>query len=62
MFEVSFNDMLKCYESNEDFKSYVDKCVNTYGNDVDYVLRQPIVSQYYQYLNKVGDYDERKPH
>ena len=62
MSDIVFNDLLKCYETNDDFKKYVDKCVKTYGRDVDYVLRQVITKQYYQYLNKVGEYDETKPH
>lgn len=55
------NDLIKCYNENKDFKDYVDKCVKTYGKDVDHMLRQPITDQYYQYLNKIGDYDEHKP-
>ena len=60
MLKSSFNDMLKCYETNDDFREYVDKCVKTYGNDINHVLKQPITEQYYQYLNKIGDYDETK--
>ena len=61
MFKVSFNDMLKCYETNKDFKQYVDACVKTYGKDVNHMLQQRITEQYYQYVNKIGDYDETKP-
>ena len=59
--DIPFNDLLKCYETNDDFKRYVDSCVRTYGRDVSYVLQQPITKQYYQYLNKIGEYDETKP-
>ena len=57
---IDINDMRKCYDTNEDFKTYVDKCVKTYGGNVDYVLQQTITQQYYQYINKIGEYDEHK--
>lgn len=62
MDKIDMNDLIKCYESNPDFKSYVDKCVQTYGHDIDYVLHQPITQEYYMYLNKIGAYDETKSH
>ena len=59
---VTIEDMKKCYDSNDDFKQYVDKCSRTYNCTIEDILQRPITSQYYQYLNKVGDYDERKSH
>lgn len=46
------NEMLKFYNENKDFKEYVDKCVKTYGKDVDYMLSTPIAKEYYEYLRK----------
>ena len=43
-------ELRKFYEVNEDFKEYVDKCVKTYGKDVDYMLRTPIAYEYYKQL------------
>lgn len=57
---ITFNDLFKFYNDNADFKSYVDKCIKTYGGDIPYVLAQPITKEYYCYLNKIGDYDEHK--
>ena len=49
---VDKNEMLKYYESNSDFKRYVDECVKTYGKDVDHMLQQGITEQYYLYLKE----------
>lgn len=43
-------ELRKFYEVNEDFKDYVDKCVKTYGKDVDFMLRTPIAYEYYKQL------------
>lgn len=48
------NEMLKFYNENEDFKNYIDKCVKTYGKDVDHMLEQGITEQYYLSLQKNG--------
>lgn len=48
------NEMIKFYETNKDFKRYVDKCVKTYGKDVHYMLQQGITEQYYLSLQKDG--------
>ena len=45
-------ELRKFYEVNEDFKNYVDKCVKTYGKDVDYMLRTPIAYEYYKQLKE----------
>ena len=53
---TDINEMLLYYESNKDFKRYVDECVKTYGKDVRHMLEQPITREYYQYLK-----DNEKP-
>lgn len=45
-----FNELYKFYLKNEDFKDYIDKCVKTYGKDVDFMLRTPIAYEYYKQL------------
>ena len=50
------NKLIKCYDTNEDFKTYIDKCVKTYGKDVDYMLDTPTAQQYYLYITKQGEY------
>lgn len=45
-------ELRKFYEVNEDFKDYVDKCVKTYGKDVDFMLRTPIAYEYYKQLKE----------
>lgn len=46
------NELLKFYEQNEDFKDYVDKCVKTYGRDVNFMLSTPIAYEYYKQLKE----------
>lgn len=46
-----FNEKLKFYEENADFKQYIDKCVQTYGKDVSYMIQTPIADEYYKSLN-----------
>ena len=46
------NELLKFYEQNEDFKDYVDKCVKTYGKDVNFMLSTPIAYEYYKQLKE----------
>lgn len=46
------NELLKFYEQNEDFKTYIDKCVKTYGKDVDFMLHTPIAYEYYKQLKE----------
>lgn len=42
--------MLEKYNSNEDFKSYVDKYCATYKKMVDEALQEAIVIAYLDYL------------
>ena len=42
------------YNSNEDFKRYVDRCAFTYQKSVDEVLESPITKAYKQSLEKGG--------
>ena len=49
------NELLKFYEQNEDFKTYIDRCVKTYGKDVDFMLRTPIAYEYYKQLKGMKD-------
>ena len=46
------NEMLLFYQSNKDFKKYIDECVKTYGKDVDYMLQTKIAEEYYKYLKE----------
>ena len=46
------NELLKFYEQNEDFKTYIDKCVKTYGKDINYMLSTPIAHEYYKQLKE----------
>ncbi len=48
----TMNDLIKYYESNKDFKRYVDECVKTYGKDVNHMLQQGITQSYYIYLKE----------
>ena len=47
---MDVNELYKFYEENKDYKDYVDKCVKTYGKDVDFMLRTPIAYEYYKQL------------
>lgn len=49
---ASLNELLKFYESNKDFKKYVDECVKTYGKDKNYMLQTRIAESYYDYLKE----------
>ena len=44
------NEMFKFYCENKDFKEYIDKCVKTYGRDVNFMLSTPIAYEYYKQL------------
>lgn len=46
------NELREFYETNEDYKNYIDKCVKTYGKDVDFMLRTPIAYEYYKQLKE----------
>lgn len=46
------NELLKFYEQNEDFKTYIDKCVKTYGKDVSFMLSTQTAKEYYKYLKE----------
>ena len=49
---TDINEMLKYYETNKDFKRYVDECVKAYGKDVTHMLQQGITESYYRYLKE----------
>lgn len=51
---TDINTMLKFYESNRDFKRYIDECVKTYGKDVHYMLETRTAEEYYKSLQKGG--------
>lgn len=55
--KITLDDLLKAYENNTDFRQYVDKCIKTYGKNIYVTLRQPIILNYYKYLNKLGEYE-----
>lgn len=44
------NELYEFYLKNEDFKTFIDKCVNTYGKDVMFMLGTPIAYEYYKQL------------
>lgn len=46
------NELLMFYQSNKDFKKYIDECVKTYGRDVNYMLQTRIAESYYEYLKE----------
>lgn len=46
------NEMYKFYCENQDFKTYIDKCVKAYGKDVNYMLSMPISQEYYKQLKE----------
>lgn len=47
-------EMYKFYTENADFKNYVDKCVSTYGKDVNAVFDLAITKEYMRSLQKGG--------
>lgn len=49
---ATYNELLKFYHSNEDFKRYIDDCVKTYGKDVSYMLKTKMAESYYEYLKE----------
>lgn len=53
------NEIYKFYQTNEDFKDYIDKCVASYGKDVPYMLETPIAKDVYKEMQK-GGCNERK--
>jgi len=59
---TDINTLLKFYETNHDFKRYIDACVQTYGKDVHYMLETRTAEQYYLSLIKGGcnNHDEIK--
>jgi len=54
--EITFDKLLEAYDEDDDFKRYVDRCMKTYGNNLYFTLRQPIILNYYKYVNKIGEY------
>ena len=46
------NELMLFYQNNEDFKRYIDECVKTYGEDVNYMLKTKMAESYYQYLKE----------
>lgn len=48
------NEIYKFYLKNKDFKDYVDRCVETYGKDVSYMLETPIAQNVYKEMQKGG--------
>lgn len=54
-----FNELYKFYLKNGDFKDYIDKCVETYGKDVDYMLRTKTAEEVYKEMQKGGCNEKR---
>ena len=54
-----FNELYKFYQTNDDFKDYIDKCVETYGKDVDYMLRTKTAEEVYKEMQKGGCNEKR---
>ena len=51
-------EMYKFYNENADFKDYVDKCIKTYGKDLDAVFDLKITGEYMNYILKYGKKEE----
>lgn len=51
---VDINVLRKFYETNHDFKRYIDECVKTYGHDAEYMLQTRTAEEYYRSLLKGG--------
>lgn len=51
---MDVNELYKFYEENKDYRDYVDKCVKTYGKDVDYMLRTKTAEEVYREMQKGG--------
>lgn len=51
---IDKNTLYQFYQTNKDFKRYIDACVKTYGKDVSYMLETRIAEQYYLSLQKDG--------
>ena len=49
-----YNTMFRFYHDNQDFKDYVDKCVATYGKDIEDVFNLKITQEYMESLQKGG--------
>lgn len=49
---ITIEEMQDYYNTNEDFKRYVDECAKTYGKDVNTMLQQGITESYYLYLKE----------
>ena len=49
--------MMDCYNQNDIFKQFVDKRIKDSGKDIDTVMQEVITQQYYEYINKIGEYD-----
>ena len=53
------NEIYKFYESNKNFKDYIDKCVATYGKDVPYMLETRTAEEVYKEMQKGGCNEEK---
>lgn len=44
------NELKSFYDTNKDFKEYVDKLISVYGWTLEKALQSPITKNYYDYL------------
>ena len=47
---MMMSELKSFYNTNADFKEYVDKIMSAYGWSLEKVLQSPITKNYYQYL------------
>ena len=48
------NELYQFYMKNSDYRDYIDKCVKTYGKDVQYMLETPIAKEVYREMQEGG--------
>ena len=48
--DMELSELKAYYNTNEDFKRYVDKCMETYNWTLEYALLSPITISYYKYI------------
>lgn len=55
------DEMITAYAKDEDFRRYVDACMESYNKTFDEVLKLKITESYYRSLQK-GECNERRQH
>ena len=47
--------MKTMYETNQDFKDFIDANASTYGKSVEFMLQTPTAKEYAKYLKERGE-------